>query len=190
MTKATLYIFLILTLTRCLNSLEVPKSVEVKYHDPILRPFFNALKTVNRDSMGFAPLDSTSIINYKEEFEGTLVKLFFVKPGYITILYFHKSNNDIIYSSEDETTTGPRTLTVKDVDGFKSIIQETISRSYDENKSNLLGKNLRITFLDIDKYPDKRPYNQDSSVHYPQVTYETEISLEQSKEVIARWKSL
>lgn len=192
MTKATLYIFVILTLTRCLNSGDnyestVPKSVDVKYHDQKLIPLFSAIKTVNRDSMGFAPLDSNSRIIYKEEFEGTLIKLFFERPDYITILYFGKSNKGIVYQSEDETIKGPNKMFVKDVDGYKEEIQETITRSFETNKENNFGKRLRITFLDLDKYPDKRPYNQDSSVFH--VFMDEEISIEQAKEVIARWKS-
>lgn len=194
MTKTLLYIFTILTLTRCISSggdydSEVPKAVEVKYHDPRLIPLFNAVKKVNRDSMGFAPLDSNSIINYKEESQGTVIKLFFERPNYITTLYFSKSNKGIVYTSEDERIKGPRKMFVKDVDGYKTEIQETISRSFETDKGSNFGKMLYITFLDLDKYPDKRPYNQDSSVSVPSVEYETEISLEQSKEVVARWQS-
>lgn len=192
MTKVTLYIFVILTFTRCLNSrdnynFEVPTSIDVKYHDQKLIPLFTSLQTVNRDSMGFAPLDSNSRITYKDE--GTLVKLFFERPNYLTILYFEESNKGLFFKREEETTKGPKKMFVKDVDGYKTEIQETVTRIYDENKDNLLGKNLLIRFLDLDKYPDKRPYNQDSSAHYPQVDYETKISVEQAKEVIAHWTS-
>ncbi len=192
MTK-TFYILVIFTLTSCVNSgdnydSEVPKAVEVKYHDPRLIPLFNEIKKVNRDSMGFAPLDSNSIINYKEESQGEVIKLFFERPDYITTLYFGKSNKGIIYEAEDERIKGPRKMFVKDVDGYKIEIQETITRSYETNKESNFGKMLHITFLDLDKYPDKRPYNQDSSVSVPSVEYETEITLEQSKEVTARWK--
>jgi hypothetical protein len=192
MTKASLYFLSILIFASCVNSSDstaqnVETGIEVKYNDPLLRPLFAAIQKVNRDSMGFAPLDSNSKIIYKEEYNGTLIKLFFERPDYLTILYFGKSNNVVVYQSEDETTKGPRKMFVKDVDGYKTEIQETIERSFETNKENNFGKKLYITFLDLDKYPDKRPYNQDSSEHHPQSIYETEISLEQSKEVIARW---
>jgi hypothetical protein len=168
---------------------EVPESIEVKYSDPRLRPLLNALNTVNRDSMGFGALDSNSRIIYKEEFKGTSVKLFFERPDFLTILYFDKSDKGVFYQREEETTKGPKKLFIKDVDGYKSEIQETITRIYDKNKDNLVGKTLLIKFLDVDKYPDKRPYKQDSSIFYPEVEYETEISIDQAKEVSARWRS-
>lgn len=190
LTKTTLYIFVILILTRCGNSgdnykLEVPQAIEVKFHDPRTQPLLEATKKVNRDSMGFAPLDSNSTIFYKDE--GSLIKWIFEKPSFRTILYFTKKKNAFIFKREEETTIGPKKMFVKDVDGYKEEIQDEITRIYDENKENLLGNNLLIELLDLDKYPDKRLYNQDSSEFH--VFMAERISIEQAREVIARWQS-
>jgi len=190
MTKTLLYLFTILTLTRCWNSgdnykFEVPKAIEVNYHDPRTQPLLEATKIINRDSMGFAPLDSNSTIFYKDE--GSLIKWIFEKPSFRTVLYFTKGKNGFVFEREEETTIGPKKMFVKNVDGYKEEIQDEITRIYDENKENLLGNNLLIDFLDLDKYPDKRPYNQDSSEFHLFMT--EKISIEQAREVITRWQS-
>lgn len=190
MTKTLLYLFTILTLTSCWNSggnydFEVPKAIEVKFHDSRTQPLLEASKKVNRDSMGFAPLDSNSTIFYKDE--GALIKWIFEKPSFRTVLYFTKGKNGFVFEREEEKTIGPKKMFIKNVDGYKEEIQDEITRIFDTNKKNLAGRNLYIKFLDLDKYPDKRPYNKDSSVFY--VFMDEEISIEQAKEVITRWTS-
>jgi hypothetical protein len=190
MIKILLYLFTILTLARCSNSggnynFEVPKAVEVNYHDPRTLALLEAAKKVNRDSMGFAPLDSNSTIFYKDE--GSLIKWIFEKPSFRTVLYFTKGKNGFVFEREEETTIGPKKMFVKNVDGYKEEIQDEITRIYDENKKNLLGNNLLIEFLDLDKYPDKHPYNQDSSEFHLFMT--EKISIEQARQVITRWQS-
>ncbi len=192
MKKIALYLLIILNLNSCreINGKEiiVDSGKEVKFNDPILQPYFLELKNANRSSIGFSVLDPKSNIFYKEESKGKVIKLFFEKPNFLRIIYFNKSNGKITYRRESEKTSGTRKMFVKDVDGYKTEIQESINIIYDINKNNLFGENLLIYFLDLDKYPDKKKYNEASSKHYPSVIYETEISLEQAKKELASWK--
>jgi hypothetical protein len=144
------FLLIVLMLSGC-----NPFQDRVNYHDQRMKPFWEAISLVPRDSLGFTPISQNSDIRLEGKSKYYDVMLHIYHKTSRTIA-FRKIVNGYVWIGEQEIHTGPRrydspdgtfneTITLTyDVDPISGFPVNRLSIHYDGPDSTLLGRDLEL----------------------------------------------
>lgn len=138
----------------------------VKYEDPRLKPMWEAVAVVDREAMGFTPIEKDAEIRVEGASKTYDVMLHIYGTTSRTI-EFRKSGDKYKWIGEQEIHTGPRQYEIEDGTDY-----ETITITYEtERTSGFLTNQINVTYL-----------GPDTNLTLPKV-----LQLDDVREMIKKW---